>query len=195
MDTKPESTTEGQAPQIAPDGRDLVPSPTMADPPNVPQAPSDAAPTGAIDLNPEQFGDALAIRGLNRDQLLEMSHNRSWEPFDRSIDIRIARLRRKVEPDPSKPQTIKTVRGAGYISGLSIVMQPAPGRHEDYRFGDGGLTFGECSNTTISGLSDNSLRATRQTWVPSRRTFSCSFSQPSISPRSSGESASDSRSG
>ncbi|MEM7221376.1 MAG: response regulator [Pseudomonadota bacterium] len=54
-------------------------------------------------------------RVLNRDQLLEMSHNRSWEPFDRSIDIRIARLRRKIEPDPSKPQTIKTVRGAGYI--------------------------------------------------------------------------------
>ena len=54
-------------------------------------------------------------RVLNRDQLLEMSHNRSWEPFDRSIDIRIARLRRKIEEDPSKPQTIKTVRGAGYI--------------------------------------------------------------------------------
>ena len=54
-------------------------------------------------------------RVLNRDQLLEMSHNRTWEPFDRSIDIRIARLRRKIEPDPSKPRTIKTVRGAGYI--------------------------------------------------------------------------------
>ena len=54
-------------------------------------------------------------RVLNRDQLLEMSHNRSWEPFDRSIDIRIARLRRKIEEDPTKPQIIKTVRGAGYI--------------------------------------------------------------------------------
>ena len=54
-------------------------------------------------------------RVLTRDQLLEMSHNRSWEPFDRSIDIRIARLRRKIESDPTKPQTIKTVRGAGYI--------------------------------------------------------------------------------
>jgi len=54
-------------------------------------------------------------RVLNRDQLLEMAHNRGWEPFDRSIDIRIARLRRKVERDPSKPQVIKTVRGAGYM--------------------------------------------------------------------------------
>lgn len=54
-------------------------------------------------------------RVLTRDQLLEWAHNRSWEPFDRSIDIRIARIRKKVEPDPAKPQVIKTVRGAGYI--------------------------------------------------------------------------------
>ena len=54
-------------------------------------------------------------RVLSRDQLLDMAHNRGWEPFDRSIDIRIARLRRKVEQDPSKPQIIKTVRGAGYL--------------------------------------------------------------------------------
>jgi two-component system phosphate regulon response regulator OmpR len=54
-------------------------------------------------------------RVLSRDQLLDLAHNRDWEPFDRSIDIRIARLRRKIEFDPAKPQTIKTVRGAGYI--------------------------------------------------------------------------------
>ena len=54
-------------------------------------------------------------RVLTRDQLLELAHNRGWEPFDRSIDIRIARIRRKVERDPGKPQVIKTVRGAGYI--------------------------------------------------------------------------------
>ncbi len=54
-------------------------------------------------------------RVLSRDQLLDMAHNRDWEPFDRSIDIRIARLRRKLEQDPAKPQIIKTVRGAGYL--------------------------------------------------------------------------------
>ena len=54
-------------------------------------------------------------RVLSRDQLLELAHNRNWEPFDRSIDIRIARIRRKVELDPGKPQVIKTVRGAGYV--------------------------------------------------------------------------------
>jgi DNA-binding response OmpR family regulator len=54
-------------------------------------------------------------RVLSRDRLLDLAHNRDWEPFDRSIDIRITRLRRKIEADPAKPQVIKTVRGAGYI--------------------------------------------------------------------------------
>jgi len=52
---------------------------------------------------------------LSRDQLLNLTRNRDWEPFDRSIDIRIARLRRKVEADPDKPRAIRTVRGAGYM--------------------------------------------------------------------------------
>ncbi|NQW09168.1 MAG: response regulator [Alphaproteobacteria bacterium] len=54
-------------------------------------------------------------RVLSRDQLLDIAHNRDFEPFDRSIDIRIARLRRKIEDDPGKPMVIKTVRGAGYL--------------------------------------------------------------------------------
>ncbi len=52
---------------------------------------------------------------LSRDQLLTMTRNREWEPFDRSIDIRITRLRRKLEDDPAHPRVIKTVRGAGYM--------------------------------------------------------------------------------
>ena len=62
-------------------------------------------------------------RVLTRDQLLEWAHNRSWEPFDRSIDIRIARIRKKVEPDPAKPQVIKTVRGAGYIYSTKAAVE------------------------------------------------------------------------
>jgi DNA-binding response OmpR family regulator len=54
-------------------------------------------------------------RVLSRDQLLTLTRNREWEPFDRSIDIRIARLRRKIEEDPDNPRTIKTIRGSGYI--------------------------------------------------------------------------------
>ena len=52
---------------------------------------------------------------MSRDQLLNLAHKRDWNPFDRSIDIRITRLRRKLEKDPSKPRVIKTVRGAGYV--------------------------------------------------------------------------------
>jgi DNA-binding response OmpR family regulator len=54
-------------------------------------------------------------RPLTRDQLLNLTQNRDWDPFDRSVDIRIARLRRKIEPDPDKPQYIRTVRGLGYM--------------------------------------------------------------------------------
>jgi two-component system, OmpR family, response regulator len=52
---------------------------------------------------------------LTRDRLLNLTRDRDWEPFDRSIDIRITRLRRKIEEDPERPRTIQTVRGAGYM--------------------------------------------------------------------------------
>ena len=54
-------------------------------------------------------------RVLNRDQILEQAHDRSWDPFDRSIDIRISRLRRKIEKNPQNPAIIRTVRGIGYV--------------------------------------------------------------------------------
>jgi two-component system phosphate regulon response regulator OmpR len=54
-------------------------------------------------------------RPLNRDQLLEMAHHQKWDPFDRSIDNRIARLRKKVERNPAKPEILKTVHGEGYM--------------------------------------------------------------------------------
>jgi DNA-binding response OmpR family regulator len=54
-------------------------------------------------------------RVLSRDQLLELAHQRGMDPFDRSIDIRVTRIRRKIEQQPDKPQIIKTVRGSGYI--------------------------------------------------------------------------------
>jgi two-component system phosphate regulon response regulator OmpR len=54
-------------------------------------------------------------RPLSRDQLLSLTQNRDWDPFDRSIDIRIARLRRKIEPDPEQPRLIRTLRGVGYM--------------------------------------------------------------------------------
>ncbi|HUG61085.1 MAG TPA: response regulator transcription factor [Methylomirabilota bacterium] len=54
-------------------------------------------------------------RAFTRDELLERAPPRSGEPFDRSIDSRITRLRRRLEADPAKPELIKTIRGAGYL--------------------------------------------------------------------------------
>ena len=54
-------------------------------------------------------------KAMSRNQLLDQAHHRDWEPFDRSIDIRVARLRKKIERDPTKPQIIKTIPGSGYM--------------------------------------------------------------------------------
>ncbi len=54
-------------------------------------------------------------RVLSRDFLLEHTRGRDAGPFDRTIDVQIGRLRRKIESDPNNPQIIKSVRGAGYI--------------------------------------------------------------------------------
>ena len=51
---------------------------------------------------------------LSRDQLMSRIHGREAGPFDRAIDVQIGRLRRKIESDPSRPELIKSVRGAGY---------------------------------------------------------------------------------
>lgn len=67
--------------------------------------------------------EALAERPqqvLSRDALLEITQNRQAGPFDRSIDVRISRLRQKIEPDPKQPVVIKTVRGGGYIFAAKV---------------------------------------------------------------------------
>lgn len=52
---------------------------------------------------------------LTRDQLLDLTRGRVSGPFDRSIDVQVSRLRRKIEADPQQPELIKTVRAGGYI--------------------------------------------------------------------------------
>jgi len=54
-------------------------------------------------------------RPLMRDWLLEATAHREADAFDRAIDLRITRLRRKVEADPAHPEAIRTVRGVGYM--------------------------------------------------------------------------------
>ncbi|HYD30063.1 MAG TPA: response regulator [Azospirillaceae bacterium] len=60
-------------------------------------------------------------RVLTRDQLLDLTRGRAAAPFDRSIDVQVSRLRRKIEPDPREPTFIKTVRAGGYIFTPTIV--------------------------------------------------------------------------
>jgi two-component system phosphate regulon response regulator OmpR len=52
---------------------------------------------------------------LSRERILNLSQQRNWDPFDRSVDLRIMRLRKKIEPDPEHPQYIKTIRNEGYV--------------------------------------------------------------------------------
>jgi DNA-binding response OmpR family regulator len=65
--------------------------------------------------------DVLALfarspnRPLSREQIMAQAHNREWDVFDRSIDLRIMRLRRKIERNPDKPEILKTVRNIGYV--------------------------------------------------------------------------------
>jgi two-component system, OmpR family, response regulator len=59
-------------------------------------------------------------RILTREQLLDLSHGHEDSAFDRSIDVQILRLRRKLEADPSRPELIKTERGAGYFLNAKV---------------------------------------------------------------------------
>jgi len=73
-----------------------------------------------IDLTAGEYDLLIAFvehpqRVLNRDQLLDMAKGRAAIPFDRSIDVQVGRLRKKIEPDYKEPTLIKTVRGGGYM--------------------------------------------------------------------------------
>jgi len=57
---------------------------------------------------------------LDRDKLLDMVQHRNWEPYDRSVEVLVGRLRNKIETNPQKPELIKTVRGAGYVFATNV---------------------------------------------------------------------------
>ena len=59
-------------------------------------------------------------RVLSRDQLMDLTGGTEWNPLDRAIDNQIARLRKKIERDPSHPMLIKTVRGVGYTFACDV---------------------------------------------------------------------------
>lgn len=65
-------------------------------------------------------------RILSRDQLMDLTGGIEWSPLDRTIDNQVARLRKKIERDPSNPKLIKTVRGIGYTFAFDVkVVQPS----------------------------------------------------------------------
>ena len=70
-------------------------------------------------------------RPLNRDQIMEQAHNRGWDVFDRSIDLRVMRLRRKIERNPDKPRSSRPCATSATIydnpGGTSVTLpQPVP---------------------------------------------------------------------
>lgn len=75
----------------------------------------------AVDLSGAEYDLLLAFlehpqRILSREQLLETAKRRvGTDPFDRSVDVQVSRLRRKIEPEEDSPSLIKTIRGAGYV--------------------------------------------------------------------------------
>jgi len=74
--------------------------------------------TGEFDLLAAFVNNANQV--LTRDRLLDLARNREAGPFDRTIDVQVGRLRRKLEDDPQRPTMIKTVRGTGYIFTPSV---------------------------------------------------------------------------
>jgi DNA-binding response OmpR family regulator len=75
---------------------------------------------GDVPMSPLEFDLLKALaehpnRPLSRERILNLNRQRDWDPFDRSVDLRVMRLRKKVEPDPEHPRFIRTVRNEGYI--------------------------------------------------------------------------------
>src|SRR4249920_999786 len=73
-----------------------------------------------VAMSPLEFDLLKALaehpnRPLSRERILNLNQKKDWDPFDRSVDLRIMRLRKKIEPDPDHPRFIRTVRNEGYI--------------------------------------------------------------------------------
>jgi DNA-binding response OmpR family regulator len=79
----------------------------------------------SVALTQGEYGLLLALaqnarRVLNREQLLALTHNESMDVFDRTVDVLIMRLRRKIEVNPHQPTLIKTLRGLGYVFAADV---------------------------------------------------------------------------
>jgi DNA-binding response OmpR family regulator len=73
-----------------------------------------------VAMSPLEFDLLKALaehpnRPISREHILNLSQKQDWDPFDRSVDLRVMRLRKKIEPDPAHPRFIRTIRNEGYI--------------------------------------------------------------------------------
>lgn len=81
----------------------------------------------SVELTSREFDLLLALvsrpqRALTREQLLDYAGGGDAEAFDRSIDVQVVRLRRKIERDPKRPALIKTIRNVGYMFGADVTV-------------------------------------------------------------------------
>jgi DNA-binding response OmpR family regulator len=86
----------------------------------------------AVELTTAEFNLLVAFverphRVLSRDNIMDILKGHQWSPLDRSIDNLVARLRRKIEPDPDQPGLVKTVRSVGYVFAADVTRAPAEG--------------------------------------------------------------------
>ena len=73
-----------------------------------------------VPISPLEFDLLKALaehpnRALSRERILNLHQQRDWDPSDRSVDLRVMRLRKKIEPDPEHPRFIRTIRNEGYM--------------------------------------------------------------------------------
>ena len=93
------------------------------------------SPAGAlVPLRAAEFDLLLALaerpqRVLTRDQVLDLARGRAASSFDRSVDVQISRLRRKLGIELDAPEFIKTVRGGGYVFAASVAVVGAEVSH------------------------------------------------------------------
>jgi DNA-binding response OmpR family regulator len=78
-----------------------------------------------VDLTQGEYGLLLSLvqnarKVLSREKLLELTHSESLDVFDRTIDVLIMRLRRKIEVNPHQPTLIRTIRGVGYVFAADV---------------------------------------------------------------------------
>jgi len=94
------------------------------------------SPAGTlVSLRAGEFDLLLAFalrarRVLSREQLLDLSRGRTANSFERSVDMQVSRLRRKIEVDPRQPALIKTVRGGGYLFATAVTATGLEDRGE-----------------------------------------------------------------